>query len=701
MRALALIFALLLPAAAAAQTATLVSDRLYITGDDRLIAEGRVEVMEGTTRLTASRLVYDRSADRLTLEGPLTLVEGDGDAVVLASQGALDADLEDGILVSARLVLDRQLQLAANQINRVSGRYTLLTKAVASSCQVCAANPVPTWEIRASRIVHDDLEQQLYFDNATFRLLGVPVFYIPRLRLPDPTLDRARGVLVPTVRSSSRLGFGVRVPYFLPLGSHADLTLAPYVSENTTTLELGYRQELRRGRIAFEGAVSRDDLTDDATRYYLFGEAAFLLPRSFRLDLAVQEVSDTGYLTDYDYSNEDRLETSARLTRVDRLSLFDARLSGFETLRDSERPIAGELPRLYGTARLEQRLRLGGGTLSFGADAAVLDRRSDADGAGRDLAMAGLSLGWRGDRMLPGGIVGAATLGLDGRAYTIDNDSTFDDEVSRITPEAAVELRWPFTRTGPGGTFHLIEPVAHLAWSDPRGGPVPNEDSTLVELDEGNLFSLSRFPGEDAVEDGLRLSLGASYLAETPGGLSLGVTAGRVIRAEDSDLYPMGTGLDGRLSDWLVAGHARLSDGLSMIDRAVFDDDLSMSKNELRLDLDRGRTDLAASYIWLDGVPEENRPDATHELAFDAGYRLTRTWTGSIEGRFDVASERAQRAGVGLQYRNECITLDLSASRRYTSSTSVTPATSFGVQVSLAGFGSGGGTSADRAVCRN
>ena len=97
--------------------------------------------------------------------------------------------------------------------------------------------------------------------------------------------------------------------------------------------------------------------------------------------------------------------------------------------------------------------------------------------------------------------------------------------------------------------------------------------------------------------------------------------------------------------------------------------------------------------------PAENRPTATNEVTVDAAYRLTRHWTGRFDGRFDLITERTASAGVGLRYRSECLSVDLSVSRRFTSSTSVTPSTDFGLQVSLAGFGTGGNPAAFRRAC--
>ncbi len=44
---------------------------------------------------------------------------------------------------------------------------------------------------------------------------------------------------------------------------------------------------------------------------------------------------------------------------------------------------------------------------------------------------------------------------------------------------------------------------------------------------------------------------------------------------------------------------------------------------------------------------------------------------------------------MGVEFRNECVAVDLSLSRRFTSSTSVTPTTDFALSVELIGFGSG------------
>ena len=195
----AAVLAFCAPPSLAQDAATLVADRVEIQGDNVLVAEGAVEVLQKGMTLTASRVTFDAANDSLSIEGPIVLTDESGTRI-LADQAELSADLQNGIMTGARLVLEQQLQLAAAEMQRVGGRYTELGRTVASSCQVCPANPVPIWEIRAQSAVHDRLEQQMYFKGAQLRFFGVPVFYIPRLRMPDPGLDRATGFLRPDYR---------------------------------------------------------------------------------------------------------------------------------------------------------------------------------------------------------------------------------------------------------------------------------------------------------------------------------------------------------------------------------------------------------------------------------------------------------------------------------------------------------------------
>ena len=696
------------PPALAQDTASLISDRLEIAGDARLIADGNVQVFFKGRRLKASRIVYDQATDRLEITGPIVLTEETGNTIILASQAELSADLSEGILTSARLVLNRQLQLAANRISRVDGRTTTLETVAASSCKVCENDPTPLWEIRASRVVHDQVERQIYFSDAQFRLGGVPVFYIPRLRMPDPTLDRATGFLMPSLRTTSDLGTGIKVPYFIVLGQSADLTLTPYVTtRNSVTLDLRYRQAFRTGNLTVNGAVTRDDLQPGDTRGYLFVDGAFDLPQGFGLTLKGQTVTDPAYLLDYGIANIDRLDSRVEVSRTRRNEHISARVISFQTLRDSEDNTT--IPSVIADLTFHRRFSLGplggeGGLRlqthnHYRSSISPVDGDGDGIADGRDLGRISARIDWRRSVLLPMGIEATILGEATADAYSISQDAVFEGSTLRTHGSAGVELRWPWVKAGASGAVHVIEPVAQLIWSSSDLETLPNEDSVLVEFDEGSLFALDRFPGADAVERGPRANLGITWTRHDPQGWNLGVAVGRVFREADLGQFGPGSGFDGSRSDWLAAVNFDLANGMALTARAVLDDDLDLTKGEARIALNGPRTAFASSLIWAVADPLENRPDPTQEVTFDPRRKFGDNWTGKLSGRYDFVADRGTVAALGLEFLNECVKLDVSLSRRFTSSTSVTPTTDFSLSLDLVGFG-GGVTGGPARTCR-
>ena len=676
-------------AAGAPAPLALVADTIALAGDDTIVASGNVEISVGDTRLRAERITYSGGNGGLQIEGPILLRQGDS-LVILSSGAQLDRDLRNGILRSARVILERRVQLAAAEVERVDGRYTQLSNAIASACRVCAGRQ-PLWEIRAERIVHDQLARRIYLKRAQLRVAGVPIFFVPRLRLPDPGVRRATGFLAPRIVTNSRLGTGIKLPYFVTLGASADVTFTPYLSPETTTLQLRYRQAFRSGRLQFDGAASIDKQASGRLRGYLFGDGHFSLPRDFGLDFHFETTSDAAYLIDYGYSDKDRLRSNLSVSRTRENAFARAEVAGFSTLRGSELPIDDQLPNFQARATYERRFfpaTIGGqGTWSVLAE--YHRRRSGTDRIGRDVTHLGGRMNWsRSERFGPG-LIGRVGGEVSADVFRIDQDSSYPATLAYVTPALEAELRWPWVRRTSDATTMVLEPVVHLAWTRNLGAKVPNEDSTLVEFDEGNLFDISRFPGQDRYETGLRASVGLKWSRQGSRGQTLTLAAGRVFRDRDPLQFSPASGLDGIRSDWLIAGQFKPRPGVSLMGRALFSDDLSLTKAEARLRWAGRRLSVASTYSWIIPDVSETRPSTTSQLILGGGYRISDTWRAGLEYHYDFDAHKATLASLGLNYANECIRVDLSLSRRFTSSTSVSPTTDVGLSVSLLGFGRG------------
>lgn len=687
--------------------ALLVADEVFVEDGSRLVATGNVEALHGEYRLIASRITYDQDSDRLAIEGPIRILDAAGN-LITAERAEMDQSLENGILAGARMVLDEQLQLASVEARRVEGRYTQLSRVAVTSCQVCGKTGVPLWQIRASRVVHDQQERQIYFDDAQFLIGNLPVFYLPRMRLPDPTLERARGFLAPSFRSTTLLGFGIKTPYFIPIGDHQDITLTPYLSPKTRTLEFRYRRAFTYGDLVLNGAVTSDTLQADYLRGYINAQGEFSLPDDFDLTFDLWATADKSYLDDYDVSSADRLESSIEVTRVRRDEFMQAGIVNFESLREDENN--DTQPRIMADYAIERRFfpRATGGELRLSAETHghLRESKRPTDGPdpdsipdGRDVARINAEASWRNRWTLgPGLRAGLSThLWLD--RYSTGQDATVPTHVATATPGVAAELRWPFQRRGAGGGQTLLEPVMQLGWVGGERARNPNDESTRVEFDEANLLSLSRFPAPDRRERGTTVAAGLRWMHKAPAGWSAALTFGKVWRDEADPEFSRSSGLEGRESDLLVAGRFSSPWGLTLSARGLLDSLTDVSKAEARAAWANDRLDLGASYLLLVADSDEDRDSTQSEWTFDSTYRVTRHWAASSEARYDLADRRLDRVGLGLQYRNECIQVDFGVTRDYASSSNVDPSTDFDLTVALKGFGVGGSSKEYRRTC--
>ena len=683
---------------AAQMAATLVADTVDIVERNRLIATGNIEVLYDGNRLQASRITYDKPSDRLLIEGPILITGADGE-ILTADQADIDPKLENGVLLGARLVLDQQLQLAANQIDRADGRYSQLYKAAVTSCQVCSGE-APLWEIRAEKVLHDEDAQQLYFTNASFRIKGLPILYLPYMRLPDPTNTRATGLLIPQIVTNDSLGFGLKVPYYIALADDRDLLLTPFLATETATLGLRYRQAFAAGDVAITTSVSEDSLNDDSDlRGYLYATGDIDVGGGVKLQFDIQTASDSSYLSDYSISDTDRLSSILALTKVTDDFAASASLSYYQTLRDDEENAS--LPPLVGESAFVRRYYPAiGGTVTLGGSVDTLLRYGEAVGdAGRDMTRTGVTASWSKDWLSSTGVLLTTTGALEADVWQLNDAVDYDPTLARLVPYVQAELRYPLVRSN-GKTRHVLEPVAALTYSHPVGDLPPNEDSARPELDEGNLLSLTQFSGQDAAEASTKLALGLTWTRSGSEGVTSQLGFGRILRSDTNRAFTLTSVQRNAASDWLVAAQIALPRGLTFDARGLLQDDGTTTLATARVFWNRPDVQLAGGYIWQAADNNIDRP-VVSEYSLEGAVDVSDTWNLGFDARYDVARDSPVSAGIDLGWSNECVTVSLSVSRSYASSTTVEPTTDYGLSVELQGFSANGMPQVTPATCQN
>ena len=118
---------------------------------------------------------------------------------------------------SVKVNPENKPRVFANAI-KLSNQKSMFNKSIFTICNYRENDKCPPWTIQASKMLHDNIKKTIYYDNALIKVYNIPIFYIPKLSHPDPTVERRSGFLPPTITDSKNLGSGLSLPYFFDLG---------------------------------------------------------------------------------------------------------------------------------------------------------------------------------------------------------------------------------------------------------------------------------------------------------------------------------------------------------------------------------------------------------------------------------------------------------------------------------------------------
>jgi LPS-assembly protein len=221
----------------------------YDYTNHRVAAVGNVQIYYGGSTLEADKVIYDEKTKRLHAEGNVRLTEDTGN-VTYSEMMDLSDDYRDGFVDSLHLDTPDRTRMAAARANRTSGNFTVFDSGVYTACLPCKDDPKkpPLWQVKAARIIHDQGEKMMYFEDARLEFFGTPMAYMPYFSAPDPTVKRKTGFLMPTPGFSTIYGASLEIPYYWAMAPDYDATFSPMITSKQGPLLQGeFRQRLLNG----------------------------------------------------------------------------------------------------------------------------------------------------------------------------------------------------------------------------------------------------------------------------------------------------------------------------------------------------------------------------------------------------------------------------------------------------------------------
>lgn len=699
------------------------ADRVtYDQNGKTAVASGQVEISQGDHLLRADEVTYDQNRDVVTAQGHVAIVEPNGQ-VSFADHAEVTSDMKEGFVDQIRMLMVDNSRFAAQEGERVDGRYVILRRATYSACDLCKTDPTkaPLWQLRASKVTHDNESKRIIYRDAFLELGGIPVFYSPYFSHPDPSVKRKSGVLPPLVGSNGNVGTFATIPYYFDLAPDKDLTISPTFSTNDKfQFAAEYRQRFAHGNMKLNGSAMLGDRVNDQNvvetnklRGHLFGDLLFDLGPEYRAGAKVAFTSDKNYLYRYHIPTNDTLENRGYLERFRRRNYFVTDLIFFQDLRPGDHQVEPLALRTQYSAVGAPGKTLGG-RWDFNASAVSITRDSTEIAPatrGPDSKRGSAALGWERRLVSDTGLVTTMSGNVRGdifwanRLQDPSDPNNFYTNVAshRVLPVGSMNVSYPIGRMGENWN-QIITPIVAITGS-PRQSTDPhtaNEDSQGTEFDETNLFALNRFSGVDHYETGVRATYGLRAGAYNNAGNRIEAMFGESYRLTKDMDFSDSSGLQNRRSDyvgrldfeptsWIYANYGfRLSEV-----------DLHPRRSEANVAIGESWFRPYGQYLSVDGVDSSNNPAVISEVTYGFTSQLTKYWSIAAHQTRALRLDPGPRSSAAtLTYKDECATIGLTVNRDQTNRTDVSKGTSFVLSVYLrnlggvnangdAGFGSG------------
>ena len=275
-----------------------------ISADEKnnaIVAEGEVTIEAGFGRIQADRITF-REGHLVEAEGNVLLVWQNNR--ISGTRMTYDMGIKDdpdpekriprGTIENASGQVDPEFYFSARQVDTIGEDRVVLHHATVTTC----TQPVPYWSFHVST-AKIQLEGYAHMFNLRPAIKKVPFFYLPYLLWPVKR-ERAPGLLFPEFGATSKRGYFMSIPVFVPMGRSADLTLFPeYYTIGGWAA--GAKLRLIPNRDGYAEAEAQyvwDQVTaSDRYRVQLKQTQSFL--NGFRMVTDVDIVSDFDYFTDF------------------------------------------------------------------------------------------------------------------------------------------------------------------------------------------------------------------------------------------------------------------------------------------------------------------------------------------------------------------------------------------------------------------
>ena len=458
--------------------------------------------------------------------------------------------------------------------------------------------------------------------------------------MPDPSVDRAQGFLVPEAVLTSNLATGLKLPYFIPLGQSKDILVTPYFSSKTKTFEYRYRQKFQSGDLAVIGAFSNDNLERNKLRYFSQLVGNFKLAYGIDLNFDVGSVSDTSYLGDYVYSDQSEFDSEISIgkTIVETGQFFDADLSYLrEKEQDNSLDEYYSLSGLYikdiSPMNLPGKLRL-----SANLNSSV--NVNDGNSFSRPPSSAQVGINYNQRTSL-------GLLKLSNQLYGKYNSFVNSADVGQRMKNSLSNMGHhlisaPLYAKGKGSLKSITAKLL-LSFNGQENDILGDYFIGTEELNWGNIYSSKKIRSLTESETGLSVSLGIERQILWENGRQLAVSFA-ASKIDNLTYTPSPTlGLEAQDLNYIGKFSYRTKHSNTFAADALFSSKGQLLQGDLRGNYSHKNLNIGLNYESIDQAIDTRLSDDLSNIHLTSGYSLSDYFQVNAGGRYDLNNSKIRR----------------------------------------------------------
>ena len=571
---------------------------------------------------------------------------------------------------------------------KINEQKSVYTKSIFTMCDYRESDKCPPWSIQSSKILHDNKKKTIYYDNALIKVYDIPVFYLPKLSHPDPTVERRSGFLPPSFTDTKNLGSSVYIPYFFALGNDKNFTLTSRVFAKENPLFLGeYHQAFKNSNLfadfGYTEGYNKTSVTKKpGQKSHFFSK----LVKNFtgennsnsELEINVQDVSNDKYLKLYkiesslvDY-NEDVLENSIDFTHSNEDIFFGYKSSIYESLNTSN---DDKYEYILADAFLSKNL--------INNDKGSLDLQSKLDFRNYDTNKESKfftnSFDWKSNNIQSNLGFSSNILGsLKNINYETKNIDIYKDDLTTEVYSAIGLLSDLKLQKEKNEFKHLFTPKFLLRFAP--GSMRKETDGS--RLNPSKAFSMNKADDANNFETGLSSTIGFDYKIMKKQ-TNFDFSVAQVINEIENKKMSSKSSLDEKLSDLVGSANYKLNDKISLkYDFSVDQNYNEMNYNDIGLDLNYEKINFNFNYLQEDKHIGDQEYFKT-KINLSSGDNKT----VSFDTKRNLITNSSEYYNLSYEYHNDCLRAGLVYRREFYNDSEIEPENSLMFKITLTPFG--------------